>query len=94
VAHARACRGDRGAPSPDPIARTRARVLAACLDAGPSRLDTGTIPPPWHWACFVPTVPTAALGPERVHRGRAPGWPSLKSEITEYRSCQPKQIRF
>ena len=54
----------------DPISRTRAVVLAACLDADPGRLDVGTLPPLWHWACFVPTVPTAALGPDGHPRRR------------------------
>ena len=54
----------------DPISRTRARVLAACIDADPSRLDDGTLPPLWHWGCFVPTAPTAELGPDGHPRRR------------------------
>ncbi len=54
----------------DPISRTRAGVLAACIDADPARLDDGALPLLWHWACFVPTVPTAALGPDGHPRRR------------------------
>jgi 3-methylfumaryl-CoA hydratase len=54
----------------DPISRTRAEVLAACLDAEPARLDAGTLPPLWHWGGFVPTAPTAALGPDGHPRRR------------------------
>jgi 3-methylfumaryl-CoA hydratase len=54
----------------DPISRTRALVLAACIDADPSRLDRGSLPALWHWACFVPSVPTAGLGPDGHLRRR------------------------
>jgi len=54
----------------DPTSRTRAHVLAACLDADPARLDDGALPPLWHWACFVPTAPTAGLGPDGHPRRR------------------------
>jgi 3-methylfumaryl-CoA hydratase len=39
-----------------------ARRLAACLDADPGVLDDGTLPMLWHWAYFLPSEPTAALG--------------------------------
>jgi 3-methylfumaryl-CoA hydratase len=54
----------------DPISRSRARVLAAAIDADPSRLDGGTLPPLWHWGCFVPTAPTAGLGADGHPRRR------------------------
>ena len=54
----------------DPLSRSRALVVAACLDADPARLDAGTLPPLWHWALFVPTVPTADLGPDGHPRRR------------------------
>jgi 3-methylfumaryl-CoA hydratase len=54
----------------DSIALERARLLAACIDADPARLDAGVLPPLWHWACFVPTVPTAGLGPDGHPRRR------------------------
>lgn len=60
----------------DPISRTRALVLAACLDADPTRLDGGTLPPLWHWACFVPAVPTSGLG--------ADGHPRRRSEMDAF----------
>jgi hypothetical protein len=50
-----------------------ARRLAACLDADPGVLDDGTLPMLWHWAYFLPSEPTAALGPDapRCIRSRA-----------------------
>jgi 3-methylfumaryl-CoA hydratase len=54
----------------DPISHTRARVLAAAIDADPSRLDAGGLPPLWHWASFVPTAPSAGLGPDGHPRRR------------------------
>lgn len=50
----------------------RARLLAACIDADPAVHAAGTLPPLWHWAAFVPDVPTAALGPDG-HPRRSPG---------------------
>lgn len=44
------------------ITREHAARLAACLDADPAVLDTGTLPLLWHWACFLPLVATAHLG--------------------------------
>ena len=68
------------------ITREQAERLAGCLDAEPTVLDTGELPLLWHWACFLPLVPTAALGadghPRRrpemdgvpaAHVGRRPG---------------------
>ena len=65
---------------------SRPRALAACIDADPAVLDHGTLPRLWHWACFLPLVPTAQLGrdghPRRrpemdgvpaAHVGRWPG---------------------
>ena len=54
----------------DAISRSRALVLAACLDADPARLEARTLPPLWHWACFVPTTPTGGLGPDGHPRRR------------------------
>ena len=44
--------------------------VAACLDADAGAvLDAGVLPVLWHWAFFLPTEPTAALGPDgHVHR--------------------------
>ena len=54
----------------DPVSRSRAEVLAACLDVDVARLDGGTLPTLWHWGCFVPNAPTAALGPDGHPRRR------------------------
>jgi 3-methylfumaryl-CoA hydratase len=53
-----------------------ARALAATLDVDPSVLDAGELPLSWHWACFPPIVPTAALGPD--------GHPRRRAEIAAY----------
>jgi 3-methylfumaryl-CoA hydratase len=52
------------------VAPEQAARLAACLDADPAQLDTGELPTLWHWACFLPNVPTAALGPDGHPRRR------------------------
>ena len=52
------------------VSSSRAERLAACLDADPSRVARGALPPLWHWTCFVPTVPTAALGSDGHPRRR------------------------
>ena len=64
------------ASATDLVAGERARLLAACIDADPSRLERGTLPPLWHWACFVPLVPTEHLGPD--------GHPRRRPEMDEY----------
>ncbi len=51
---------------PDQAAR-----LAACIDADPGVLASGELPALWHWACFLPDVPTASLG-EDGHPPRRP----------------------
>ena len=45
-----------------PVSTDQALRLAACIDADPAALDAGTLPPLWHWASFLPLVPTARLG--------------------------------
>jgi 3-methylfumaryl-CoA hydratase len=52
------------------IAADRARALAATLDADPDVLAGGALPLLWHWVCFVPANPTAALGPDGHPRRR------------------------
>jgi 3-methylfumaryl-CoA hydratase len=42
----------------------QATRLAACIDADPAVLADGLLPLLWHWACFLPMVPTAHLGPD------------------------------
>ena len=44
--------------------------VAACLDVDPGIvLDSGVLPVLWHWAFFLPTEPTAELGPDgHLHR--------------------------
>lgn len=44
--------------------------VAACLDADAQAvLDSGELPVLWHWAFFLPTEPTADLGPDgHLHR--------------------------
>ena len=44
------------------VSRDHAARLAACIDADPVALDDGTLPRLWHWASFLPLVPTARLG--------------------------------
>ena len=56
--------------SPEPAA-----LLAATLDTGPSSvaalaLAKGELPIPWHWTCFLPDAPTAALGADGHPRRR------------------------
>ncbi len=46
-------------------------LLAATLDADPRTLDGGEVPLPWHWACFRPGAPSAALGDDGHPRRRA-----------------------
>ena len=52
------------------IASEQAARLAACIDADPAALDTGTLPLLWHWACFLPRVATAQLGVDGHPRRR------------------------
>ena len=52
------------------IATEQATRLAACIDADPTALDTGTLPLLWHWACFLPQVATAQLGVDGHPRRR------------------------
>jgi 3-methylfumaryl-CoA hydratase len=52
------------------VAHEHAALLAATLDVAPELLDSGELPIPWHWACFVPNVPTAELGPDGHPRRR------------------------
>ena len=52
------------------IAPEQAARLAACIDADPAVLGDDTLPPLWHWACFLPNPPTAALGPDGHPRRR------------------------
>jgi 3-methylfumaryl-CoA hydratase len=54
----------------------RARLLAACIDTDDAVLASGALPTLWHWACFVPDAPTAALGPD--------GHPRRRPEIAEF----------
>jgi 3-methylfumaryl-CoA hydratase len=44
--------------------------VAACLDVdAESVIDAGVLPVLWHWAFFLPTEPTAELGPDgHLHR--------------------------
>jgi 3-methylfumaryl-CoA hydratase len=44
--------------------------VAACLDVDAGTvLDSGRLPVLWHWAFFLPTEPTAELGPDgHLHR--------------------------
>jgi 3-methylfumaryl-CoA hydratase len=51
--------------------RATAARLAACIDADPEVLAGGELPALWHWACFVPDVPTASLGDDGHPRRRA-----------------------
>ena len=52
------------------VASEQAARLAACIDADPAALDTGTLPLLWHWACFLPHVATARLGVDGHPRRR------------------------
>jgi 3-methylfumaryl-CoA hydratase len=52
------------------VAYDQAARVAACIDTDPAVLDDGTLPLLWHWACFLPVVPTAALGPDGHPRRR------------------------
>ncbi len=45
-------------------------LLAATLDADARTLEAGEVPLPWHWACFRPGAPTAALGDDGHPRRR------------------------
>jgi 3-methylfumaryl-CoA hydratase len=53
------------------VSAENAALLAATLDADPGTLGAGQLPLPWHWACFPPDAPTAALGPDGHPRRRA-----------------------
>ncbi len=53
------------------VSAEHATLLAATLDVSPSVLADGRLPVPWHWACFLPDAPTAALGPDG-HPARRP----------------------
>jgi len=53
------------------LTRDQAERMAACIDADPGVLDRGALPLLWHWAYFLPRVPTAALGPDGHPRRRA-----------------------
>jgi 3-methylfumaryl-CoA hydratase len=55
----------------DVVARHQAERLAACIDADPGVLDAGALPLLWHWAYFLPLVPTTALGSDGHPRRRA-----------------------
>ena len=44
------------------ITSEQAVRLAACIDADPDGLDAPTLPLLWHWAYFLPGVPTRHLG--------------------------------
>jgi len=49
----------------------QAERVAACIDADPAVLDTGVLPPLWHWATtFLPFAATADLGPDGHPRRR------------------------
>jgi 3-methylfumaryl-CoA hydratase len=52
------------------ITREQAARLAATIDADPFVLDHGELPLLWHWACFLPLVPTGGLGPDGHPRRR------------------------
>jgi 3-methylfumaryl-CoA hydratase len=54
----------------------QAARLAACLDADPGALDPGTLPLLWHWAYFLPGVPTRQLGLD--------GHPRRRPEMVEF----------
>jgi 3-methylfumaryl-CoA hydratase len=72
VAHSEPTLTDTGfePKSSTAIAGEQARRLAACLDIDPRVLDAGELPILWHWACFLPLVPTAAIGPDGHPRRR------------------------
>jgi 3-methylfumaryl-CoA hydratase len=53
------------------VSAEHAALLCATLDALPTILADGVLPVPWHWACFLPDAPTAALGPDG-HPARRP----------------------
>ncbi len=51
--------------------------VGACLDVDPVPiLEAGTLPALWHWAFFLPTEPTRALGPD--------GHPQRRDEIAAF----------
>ncbi|HEX9506346.1 MAG TPA: acyl-CoA dehydrogenase [Acidimicrobiia bacterium] len=52
------------------IGDDHARRLAACLDIDTRILDAGELPMLWHWACFLPLVTAAELGPDGHSRRR------------------------
>jgi 3-methylfumaryl-CoA hydratase len=53
------------------VSAEHAALVAATLDTDPAVLADGVLPLPWHWACFLPDAPTAALGPDG-HPARRP----------------------
>ena len=53
------------------LARPRPRSSPSCSTPTRRVLDGGALPRPWHWACFLPDAPTAALGPDGHPRRRA-----------------------
>jgi 3-methylfumaryl-CoA hydratase len=58
------------------VAHDHAALLAAALDADPWVLAGGELPLPWHWTCFLPDVPTGALG--------ADGHPQWRAEMAAF----------
>jgi len=58
------------------VSGEHAARLAATLDADVAVLAGGTLPVPWHWACFLPDAPTARLGPD--------GHPARRPEMAPY----------
>jgi 3-methylfumaryl-CoA hydratase len=53
------------------VTRDAAHRMASCLGADPAVLDSGALPPLWHWGAFLPDVPAGELGPDG-HRRRRP----------------------
>ena len=58
------------------IAHDHAALLAATLDVDPRVLDTGELPLPWHWTCFLPDASTSSLG--------ADGHPQRRVEMSAF----------
>lgn len=58
------------------VASEHAALLAATLDVDPHVLDTGELPLPWHWTCFLPDTPTRSLGDD--------GHPSRRAEMAAF----------
>ena len=57
-------------PTTAQIAYEHAALLAVTLDVEPRVLDSGEVPLPWHWTCFLPDTPTGALGADGHPRRR------------------------